>query len=218
MKKLLLAVIICTLALFFAPGSPAAYASDSYSYAQAVTTTAYFFKEKDLSSSLFAVPYTWYVRVIRGDGQWYYVQYAEDEGLYRAMYGYVLKDDFVLLEDPPAVTYLFKSITITYSAGDENSSLPALGEIEVEAAFYGTYYSGATAYSYVLCEGSFGYIAGANDDYPLNDLPSGEETEDPSNEGERGGSGGLVTAVIIVALVAGAIVLVYLSSRKKKSE
>lgn len=215
MKKLLF-IIICAAALIFSGGGGVARASEqSDRYAQAVTTTAYFFSQKDLSTSLFAVPYTYFVRVVRDDGQWYYVSYAEDEGLYRALYGYVLKSDFVLCEESPPVTYLFKSITITYTAGDESSSLPSLGEIDMEAAFYGTYYSGATAYSYVLCGESFGYIAGANDDYPLNPLV----TESGGNEKEEGGSdNAVVTAVIIVALAAGALVLVFLSSRKKKTE
>ena len=221
MKKLLF-IIICAAAFIFCGGgginrSSAAYASSlPQKYAQAVTTTAYFFSQKDLSTSLFAVPYTYYVRVVRDDGQWYYVQYAEDEGIYRALYGYVLKSDFETVDEPPAVTYLFKSLTITFSAGDENSSLPALGEIEMEAAFYGTYYSGATAYSYVLCGDSFGYIAGANDDYPLNPLPSDEE--ETTEEEPDGGGNAVVTAVVIVALAAGAIILIYLSTKKKKSE
>lgn len=193
-------------------GGRAEASSRDYGYAQAVTTTAYFFSQKDLSTSLFAVPYTYFVKVIREDGQWYYVSYAEDEGLYRAVYGYVLKSDFVQCEQPQT-TYLFKSVTITYSAGGENPSLPSLGEIDMEAAFYGTYYSGATAYSYVLCGDSFGYIAGANDDYPLNPLVTRSEDEPPP---ESDGNAA-VTAVVIVALAAGALVLVFLSSRKKKT-
>lgn len=217
MKKLLLSklalIIICAAALLFPPGADRAAASSAEPrYAQAVSQTAYFFSQKDLSSSLFAVPYTYCVQVIREDGQWYYARYAEDEGIYRALYGYVLKDDFALLDEPPAATYLIKSLKVTYSAGTIDPSLPALGEIEMEAAFYGTYYSGATAYSYVLCGDTFGYVEGAGGDYPLNPLPSAREDEEPADEG-----GGAVTAVIIAALAAGALVLVFISVRKKKS-
>lgn len=196
-------------------GTGATAYADAERYAQAVNAAAYFFSQKDLSSSLFAVPYTYCVKILRDDGQWYYVQYAEDEGIYRALYGYVLKSDFAVLDEPPAATYLFKSITITYTAGDD-SSLPALGEIEMEAAFYGTYYSGATAYSYVLCGDSFGYITGANDDYPLNPLPGDGGDDTPGSD--DGGGGSIVTAVIIVALAAGAVVVLYLSSKKRKSD
>ena len=215
MKKLLF-IIICAAAMAFCGGGKVAEASSvTPAYAQAVTTTAYFFTQKDLSTSLFAVPYTYCVSILRDDGQWYYVQYAADEGIYRALYGYVLKSDFIVVDGPPPATYLFKSVTITYSAGDGDSSLPSLGEIEMEAAFYGTYYSGATAYSYVLCGDTFGYIEGANDDYPLNEIYV-PELEEPEEDESQSDSGGVVTAVIIVSLTAGAIILVFLSSRKKK--
>ena len=212
MKKLLL-IIICALALISGGGITYASESDGQ-YAQAVTTSAYFFSQKDLSTSLFAVPYTYCVQVIRDDGQWYYVQYAEDEGIYRAVYGYVLKSDFSLLSQPPPATYLFKSITVTYTAGGGDPSLPALGEIEMQAAFYCTYYSGATAYSYVLCGETFGYIEGANDDYPLNELPA----EQPPEEEDQSEGNPAVAAVVIVALAAGALILIFLSTKKRKPQ
>ena len=113
MKKLLTAIICAAMiAVNFAGVEPARASQTSYTYAQAVTETAYFFTQKDVSTSLFAVPYTYCVRVVRDDGQWYYVQYAEDEGIYRAVYGYVLKSDFTLLDSEPPATYLFKSITV----------------------------------------------------------------------------------------------------------
>lgn len=216
MKKLLL-IIICIASFAVSTISPV-YAAEQTAgdeYARASSRAAYFFEQKDLSTSLFAVPYTYCVKILRDDGDWYYVQYAEDEGIYRALYGYVKKEDFSLLKEVPEVTYLFKSITITYSADDGDASLPVLDEIEVEAAFYGTYYSGATAYSYVLCRDSFGYIRGANDDYPLIDTPDGGNAA-PTENGADGGQ--IITAVIIVALSAGAMILIFVSSKKHKSE
>ena len=215
MKKLLL-IIICIVSLALNAVSPV-YAAEpaSDNYARASSRASYFFEQKDLSSSLFAVPFTYCVKILRDDGDWYYVQYAEDEGIYRALYGYVLKSDFAALDEPPEVTYLYKALTISYSASDGDSSLPVLDEIELEAAFYGTYYSGATAYSYVLCRDSFGYIRGANDDYPLIDAPS-DDAQPKENEGTD--SGQIITAVIIVALSAGALILVFVSSKKHKTE
>ncbi|MGN0817582.1 MAG: hypothetical protein ACI4L9_01315 [Candidatus Coproplasma sp.] len=230
MKKLLF-IIICIAALLpatseplframFFPTTYRAFAEQTQSsstgqvtYARAAVTDGYFFTQKDMSTSIFAVPYTYCVQVLREDGEWYYVKYAEDSGVYRALYGYVLKEDFTPLYERPEVTYLYKPVTITYRADDSSSSLPVLGEITVEAAFYGTYYSGATAYSYVLCQGSFGYIQGANDDYPLNkvDEPVPEEEE----KKETGGvNSGLVTAIVLVALAAGALILLFVTTRK----
>lgn len=212
MKKLFF-IIICIAACAVAPAYIPARA-EAPLYARAAVNNGYFFTQKDLSSSLFAVPYTYCVEIIRDDGDWYYAKYAEDSGVYRAMYGYVLKKDFTPLYEKPQVTYLFKTITVTYSADDSSSSLPVLNQINVEAAFYGTYYSGATAYSYVLCQGSFGYITGANDDYPLNvtEAPKPDEDEPPADGGV---DAQIVTAVILIAVAAFAVVLLFLSTRKR---
>lgn len=188
--------------------------ASSFIYARAAVTDGYFFTQKDLSSSLFAVPYTYCVQIIREDGEWYYAKYAEDSGIYRALYGYVLKEDFTPLHEKPDVTYLYKPITVTFRADDSSPSLPVLGEITIDAAFYGTYYSGATAYSYVLCQGSYGYIQGANDDYPLNIIEKPEPDEPTQEQESESVNTGLVTAIIIVALAAGAIILLFVTTRK----
>lgn len=188
-------------------------AADGDNFAQAINRTAYFFAEKDESTSLFAVPYTYCVRIVRDEGAWYYASYAEDEGIYRRLYGYVLKSDFEIVAAPPENVYLSKLINITYSADGADPSLPSLGEIEMEAAFYGTYYSGATAYSYVLCGDSFGYIAGANDDYALNELLKDGQDAPPAEEND---GGAVAAAVIIIALAGGALIVLFLSSRKRK--
>ena len=72
---------------------------------------------------------------------------------------------------------------------------------------------GAAGYSYVLCLGACGYIAGPNDDYPLIEttpLPD-EEVTDTS-----GGSGTIIAAVVIGILVVAALALALLSGRKTR--
>ena len=83
----------------------------------------------------------------------------------------------------------------------------------MQAAFYGSYYSGAAGYSYVLCQGSFGYIAGANDDYPLIETTPLPDEEIPDTSG---GSGTIIAAVVIGILVAAALALALLSGRKTR--
>lgn len=214
MKRLiiLLMIIACMLC---SCGPQLSADAESYRYARANAKTAYFFTDKDISTSLFAVPYTYCVEILRDEGDWYYVRYGADTGIYRTIYGYCRKSDFDVVEGTPEVTYLYKAITVTYTTGDDTGSLPVLDEINVEAAFYGTYYSGATAYSYVYCQGSFGYIPGANDDYPLN-LPDNEGggTDEPPPE-EEGMNVGLISALVICALAAAAIAMLYFTTRKK---
>lgn len=214
MKRLIILLLI--IACIASSGAPYATANaDSYRYARANVKTAYFFTDKDISSSLFAVPYTYCIEILRDEGDWYYARYGADEGIYRTIYGYCRKSDFDVVDGTPTVTYLYKSVTVTYSTGDDTGSLPVLNEINVEAAFYGTYYSGATAYSYVYCQGSFGYITGANDDYPLN-LPDDEGgADEPPPEEEEGMNVGLISALVICALAAAAIAMLYFTTRRK---
>jgi hypothetical protein len=172
-------------------------------YARANSRTSYFFTQKDVSTSIFAVPYTYCVQVIRQDSDWYYVKYADDVGLYRSLYGYCRTADFDLLSQTPDVIYLTKTISVTYTAEESSITLPVLNQLTVDAAFYGTYYSGATAYSYVLCQGSFGYISGANDDYPLNII----ETTEPSDTPEEDTTDTPTTTTLAPIIIALALIV-----------
>lgn len=214
----LIAAVMLAFTQIYAPLS--AYAAQSGSdaesgvlYARASSREAYFCTSADLSAAIFAVPYTYCVEIIYEEGEWYRAKYAEDSGIYRAVYGYVLKSDFEVLDETPPALYLYKSVSVTFSQ-DSGGNLPAIDDITVTAAFYGPYYSGATGYSYVLCNGSFGYIMGANEDYPLivtdDDDPPPEEQE----EDEPSGSGAIVAAVVIGVIAVLAVGLVAASSRK----
>ncbi|MDE7306687.1 MAG: hypothetical protein K2N33_04790, partial [Clostridia bacterium] len=136
----LAAAIIC----FSLPANKtyaSAETSTAATYAQAVARNVYFYKEKDTSTALFAIPYTYCVRILSSDEDWYYVRYADDGGLYRALYGYCLKDNLTLTDVPPENVYLNKSVTVTYKTeAPPIGSLPVLSELNITAAFYGTYY------------------------------------------------------------------------------
>lgn len=203
----------------FTPACPAYGAASSY--ARANVRTAYFFTEKNTSASLFAVPYTYCVEVLREEGEWYYVRYASDTGVYKALYGYCRKDDFTLESTTPAVTYLYKTVPISYSVSGGVSSLPVLGEITLEGAYYGVYYAGATVYSYVYCQGSFGYIEGANDDYPLN-LPDDNDGKQDNPDVETGGgtkvSAGLIAFFVISFLLIVVLLVVFFTARRPRAE
>lgn len=214
-------LLICLMLSAFAFAPQPVFAAES-NYARAATRTAYFFTEKNTATSIFAVPYTYCVEVIREDGDWYYVRYANDTGIYKSLYGYCRKEDFTLESGTPGVTYLYKTVTVNYSVNNNNSTLPVLSQIAVEAAYYGTYYSGATVYSYVYCQGSFGYIEGANDDYPLN-LPDDKPSDDGENNGgsdeKTGGFNvGAVVAIVILAVLVAVVLIIYFATRKPKIE
>lgn len=206
------ALIFCISA---PPAVPARAATANY--ARATAQTAYFFLEKDESSAIFIVPYTYCVTVLRDDGDWYYASYAQDAGIYKQVTGFCRKSDFSPLEDVPEVTYLYKTVTVTYRTESDNSTLPVPDGISIEAAFYGNFYSGASAYSYVYAQGSFGYIKGATEDFPLNETEA-EKDKQPAAEAKDSGGGvnaALICALVICALAAAALILLYFTAKRK---
>ena len=183
------------------------------SYARATSREAYFCTSADLATGIFAVPYTYCVEILSEDGDWYRVKYAEDYGIYRAVYGYVQKSDFEVLSEAPKTVYLYKSVSVTFSQDAPAGNLPVIDDITVTAAFYGSYYSGAAGYSYVLCDDSFGYIVGANEDYPLI-LPE-DDAADTEDDAQTNTGGTVVAAVVIGALALLAFALLVLSGKKR---
>lgn len=187
----------------------------NYKYARADARDIYFCERKDLKYALFTIPYTYCVEILSADGEWYYVKYAEDSGMYRALYGYCLAANLTPVEVPPENKYLNMPVTVSFKADTSVGSLPVLNELNVTAAFYGTYYAGASAYSYVLYDGGFGYIYGANDDYPLNDIPA-PDAPGPETPGTKEKDSRLFIALGLTALAAAALIIVYLTGRKSR--
>ncbi|MDE7087653.1 MAG: hypothetical protein K2O67_05625 [Clostridia bacterium] len=218
MKRLTALLFILMITLSAAAATPV-YAAPA-TYARAAVEDAYFFNDKSTSSSLFAVPYTYCIEVLREEGDWYYARYAQDIGIYRAVYGYCRKQDFTLESGVPEVTYLYKTVTVNYSVPGSNPSLPVLSEIAVEAAYYGTYYAGATVYSYVYCQGSFGYIEGAYKDYDLNLPPEEEPTggDAPNGDGTKPAAVnvGLIIVGVIFAVAAGVIIIIHFTTKRPR--
>lgn len=185
----------------------------TYKYARADARDIYFCEKKDLKYALFTIPYTYCVEILSIDGEWYYVKYAEDNGTYRALYGYCLSTNLTPIETPTERKFLSKMVTVTFRADTPSGSLPVLSELNVTAAFYGTYYSGASAYSYVLYDGNFGYIYGANDDYPLNEIPKIEDQKTPTLQEGKDNSK-LLTALVLVGIAVVALIFVYFMGLK----
>ena len=213
--KALLCCILITL-IFTAAVPVKSYTARAVTarYARADAKDIYFCERKDLNYALFTIPYTYCVEILSIDGEWYYVKYAEDNSLYKALYGYCLSENLTPVEEPPSNIYLNMPVTVTFRTDTPVGSLPVLGEMNVTAAFYGTYYAGATAYSYVLYDGKFGYIYGANDNYPLNEIPVEPTPEEPS--ATTGGSDTkLITVLALVGLAAVTLIVLYFTGRKK---
>lgn len=189
-------------------------AADGRQYARADSRNIYFCSDMDLTTARFAVPYTYCVEILADHGEWYLVRYAADDGFYKAETGYCKKEGLTAVDDPPENVYLNFPVTATLRADvPEDDSLPGL-EITVEAAYYGVYYKGAAAYSCVLYENSFWYIPGANENYPLNEIPA-EPAFSPTDPEEENGSAKLITAIIITVIAAGAVLILIFTGKQK---
>lgn len=215
MKKLTL--LLCLVLIFAALMPQYAYAA-SDNLAKPVGKESYFFSEKDTSTALFAVPYTYCVKVIRDEGEWLYVSYAEDEGSYKKIYGYCKSEQFEYVTSAPQNAYLNKIVTVTYTAGVATGVFNPPSDFEVEAAYYGVYRHGADYLSYVLCRGSFCYIDGANDDYPLNVYEEADDGGDGVKTDADGGSNatGLIIFIIILAVALVAVAALAFTSKKTR--
>ncbi len=209
----LMTALILTSAFHFTKGETFARGATAR-YARADSRDIYFCESKDLSTARFTIPYTYCVEIVSVDGEWYFVKYAEDTSLYKALYGYCLSKNLTPLTEPPENIYLNMPVTVTFRPDAPENSLPVLGEMNVTAAFYGTYYSGATAYSYVHYEGQFGYIYGAHDDYPLNPLP-GPESPPAENPPSDGSGVKIITILAVTGVAVVALIILYVTGRKK---
>lgn len=214
--KRLTVTIFCVMLIFAAPTFAPVYAA-SPAYARAIDDKAYFCAYKDDYTSVFAVPYTYCVEVLRDEGEWYYVRYADNAGIYKSVEGYCKKEHFEPEYGTPQTTYLYKTVTINFSAGGNSSDLPVLNEIAVEAAYYGSYEKGGVYYSYVLCQGSFGYINGKFDDYELN-VPT--HTPDDNGDARENGRSGLnfasIAFIVIASLSIVVILIIYFTTKKPR--
>ncbi len=218
MKALKAAICLALVILISALALPAREARaesakvGGYAYAD-LENPVYFCSEKRAETALFAIPPTYCVQVLSIEGEWLYVRYAEDEGLYRATYGYCRNEGLIFSEQPPENTYLNLSVTVIYKAENGTEILPDIGNIEVQVAFYGEFVVGDKSYMYVLCKDKFGYISGEIPPYPLNPLPSAP-TFNPDGGGE-GSPYSLIVALVITVIAAIAVTVLYLSGKKK---
>lgn len=212
--KRLTVIVCCILLLIPTALIKPAYAASSR-YARANNEKAYFYSE-NREKSLFAVPYTYCIEILDEDGDWYFARYGEDTGVFRAVKGYCKKQDFTPEPAEPPKTYLDKTVTVTFKADKNDSYLPMLDDITYSAAYYGYYQVGDEFYSYVCCQGSFGYIKGKNDDYEPNapafaETPEGGESAASSNFGFAS-----IAFIVIASLAVVVVLIIYFTTKKPK--
>ena len=208
--KAIIAAICLILSLFPAPATVRAEARTLYGRAD--VEDAYFCEKPDRETALFAIPETYCARIISEEDGWYHVQYAETDGLYIALYGYVRAEKLTVLDERPQTPYLIYPVDVKYSAGDTPDGFPPLADITVTAAFYGSCKVVDMQYSYLLCGDGFGYVARAYDDYPriIPAQPTvGTPSSSPATVNVK-----LIVAVALTAIAAGVLLFLYFSGKR----
>ena len=191
-----------------------ALASSEYKYAYVdLDSKVYFCTRQDEDYALFEIPQTYCLEILSEDDGWLEVKYAEDDGVYQALYGYCKIDGLILSNEEPKVKYLKEVVTVTYRTEDVGNMLDSLPPIEYEAAYYGALTMVSKRYSYVYSNGYFGYITGAIENYPLNSLPNTSTFSPSDGESQNGSSTTLITAVAVTAVAVIAIAVLYFSSK-----
>lgn len=215
MKKIaaIIALLITiSYALCTATVATASAAAPRYAYAD-LNSKVYFCSEKSAESALFIIPQTYCVEVLADEGEWYYAKYAEDNALYRAVFGYCLKSEMKPINEPLENTYLNLTVKLTFSADSSTPQLP-FPSTQIDAAYYGEYELGKTTLSYVYCCEKFGYVTQKVENYPLNELPV--HTDAPTTEEPPKTNAAAITAIIITVIAVAAVIILYVSSRKPK--
>ena len=209
-----LAAVFFNITLLSAP-KIYAQAESGYKYAYVdIDVKVYFCKSKNLGDALFEIPNTYCLEILGQEDGWLKVKYADDDGVFQALYGFCKHDGLILSNEEPAHKYLKQTVTVTYQTEDIGNMLEGLPSIVFDAAYYGALTAGSKRCSYVYCNGYFGYITGAIENYPLNPLPSTPTFSPTQNEPQGASAATLITAVAITAVAVVAISVLYFSSKK----
>lgn len=211
-KAVLAAALITLISLSAAFAVPAHAESPRYAYAD-LDSAVYICREKSAESALFIIPQTYCVEILSEEDGWYRVKYAEDSGIYRAVYGWCREGEVTKTKTPLKKLYLQRTVTVIYHTDSPSSFLPSLGDIELTAAYYGAYEAGGDIYSYVLCGDKFGYIDWQIGDYEFNELPSAPTFTPSENTGP---DTKLIVALVIVLVATISVGALYFATRKSR--
>ncbi len=165
MKKFILSAflpLLFFLSSFFSPHTFRAAAEEvlaSDSYACVLTDEAFFYSSRDERRGVFLLPKTYYVKLLDVDEEFCKIEYLYDDTYVQKLIGYAKTSDLTPVPYVPKRPYLYRLVDVHYTIG--GGSVPSSGfldQITITCAYYGDYRIGSETYSYILREGSFGYI------------------------------------------------------------
>lgn len=178
-------------------------------YAYIPTESVYFYSDESSPQNrqgLFRLPYSYYVRVLSEDADFYRIEYLTDGTYTRKITGYCKKSEVILVDYIPEMPYLYLNIDVTYtlSGGGKDNSFST---ITVTCAYYGDYTDGTKLYAYVLREDVFGYVSKPetlryekNTEYEEKTKPE-QLIEEQKTKEESSLSVGQITLLVLLCLL-----------------
>jgi hypothetical protein len=184
------------------------------SYFRVITEDTPFYLTQTDSTPLFFLPYTYYVKVIREEVNFYYVEYGEGNDM-PCIDGYVPKD--MLFDDGlsaesryPFLTLITSNSSSLYEDVSKNKTLQYVFK-DRELIFYGTNFSsnGETLY-FVSYNNKLGYVSEenvipftiANHPNPLTFLPEEKPPKTEPIEPPKKENGTLTLRYLIIGILA----------------
>lgn len=165
MKKFILSAfvpLLFFLSSFFSPLSfrlATAEALVADSYACILSEEAFFYSAKDEKRGVFLLPKTYYVKILEAGEEFCRIEYLYDDAYVQKLVGYAKTSDLTPVPYVPKRPYLYRLIEVSYTIDGGNAQNSGfLDRITVTCAYYGDYHIGSETYSYILRDGSFGYI------------------------------------------------------------
>lgn len=160
MKKSLFCAVLAFL-YFLYPLALRPAKADGYAvYAYIPTEQVYFYSDEILENNrqgLFRLPYSYYVRIIAEETDYYRVEYLTNGTYTQKIIGYCKKSEVIPVDYIPQMPYLYLTLDITYTLPSSNGK-GDFSYITVTCAYYGDYTDGTKLYAYVLREETFGYV------------------------------------------------------------
>ena len=238
MKKFILFnLIILLFYLFSFFCIPTQANAEEIKYARILNQTTYLYNSADTLSPCFLIPETYYVKLIRDDGDYYFVEYQTDTApYYKSIAGYCIKTDLFICDYVPDSPYLsYYIIPYDGAKGYKNSSLAKtdyLFNYNNPIIYYGKYKINNVLFYYVLAHGEYRCYINANeceplsyslnsDPLPINNIepeitiPSEVNETTPSTDVSERLKIALILMLVIPALIATAFLF---KPQKKKKE
>lgn len=220
MKRILILFTVLlsglTSLLLTLPEAPALTARADERYAVAETADVFFYEEENEESKLFAIPRTYYVKVLSQGEKFTRCEYQRDGTSYFPVQGYCLTNSLTFVDFTPARPFLSREVTATYTLAGAKFGNGKFSKIEETYVYYGTRYVDGQLYFYVGKNGECDYIPAAEElifDLNTDYLP------EPDTATASGSAVGALSAVQIVFItlsaVAVLVVAVFVAHGKK---